>query len=44
VLGRFKGAGIGLFETKSVLAGHGGQLVFTSTEGTGSTFTLRLPC
>ncbi len=43
VLGRYKGAGIGLFEAKRVLTNHGGDLTFTSKEGSGSTFTLRLP-
>lgn len=44
VLGRFKGAGLGLFEANRIAAAHNGALVIDSQEGQGSTFTLRLPC
>ena len=37
------GTGIGLYLAKKVIDGHGGSLVFDSTEGEGSTFGFRLP-
>ena len=37
------GTGLGLSIVKHVAAGHGGEATVWSEEGTGSTFTLRLP-
>jgi two-component system sensor histidine kinase SenX3 len=37
------GTGLGLAIVKHVAAGHGGEATVWSDEGTGSTFTLRLP-
>jgi len=37
------GTGLGLSIVKHVAAGHGGEAVVWSAQGTGSTFTLRLP-
>ena len=37
------GTGVGLFLAKKVIDGHGGQVVFESTLGKGSTFGFRLP-
>ncbi len=37
------GTGLGLSIVKHVAAGHGGEATVWSLEGTGSTFTLRLP-
>jgi signal transduction histidine kinase len=37
------GMGIGTFESREYLREIGGTLQVTSTEGKGSTFTLRLP-
>jgi len=43
VLGRFKGAGIGLFEAKQAMEAHDGTLTAESSEGIGSVFIVRLP-
>jgi signal transduction histidine kinase len=37
------GTGVGLFLAKKVIDAHGGQVVFESVEGEGSTFGFRLP-
>ena len=37
------GTGLGLSIVKHVAAGHGGEVTVWSAEGTGTTFTLRLP-
>jgi len=37
------GTGVGLFLAKKVIDAHGGQVVFESVEGKGSTFGFRLP-
>src|SRR5206468_8090506 len=37
------GTGLGLAIVKHIATNHGGQVAVTSTVGTGSTFTLRLP-
>lgn len=37
------GFGIGLYVSQRLAAAHGGALSYVSTEGEGSTFTLRLP-
>jgi signal transduction histidine kinase len=37
------GTGLGLYLTKSVIEGHGGEIRFESVEGKGSTFIIRLP-
>lgn len=37
------GTGVGLYLAKRVVSGHGGEIVFSSTEGKGSTFGFRLP-
>ena len=37
------GTGVGLAIASQVAGGHGGELLVTSAEGEGSTFTLRLP-
>ncbi len=37
------GTGVGLFLAKKVIAAHGGQIIFESKEGEGSTFGFRLP-
>lgn len=37
------GTGVGLFLAKKVVDGHGGDVVFDSVEGNGSTFGFRLP-
>jgi signal transduction histidine kinase len=43
VAGRIHGSGIGLSGVQQVVAMHGGEIRVRSTEGAGSTFTLRLP-
>jgi PAS domain S-box-containing protein len=40
---QISGLGIGLYVVREIVALHGGQLDVTSTEGAGSTFTIRLP-
>lgn len=37
------GTGVGLYLAKKVIDAHGGEVVFASTEGKGSTFGFRLP-
>lgn len=37
------GTGVGLFLAKKVITEHGGQIIFESKEGKGSTFGFRLP-
>ena len=37
------GLGIGLYLANEIVARHGGTIEVTSTEGAGSTFTIRLP-
>jgi signal transduction histidine kinase len=43
VEGRIGGTGIGLASARSVVEQHGGTIVVESSEGVGSTFTVRLP-
>lgn len=38
-----KGIGIGLYQCKVIVSAHGGQIEVDSTEGVGSTFTVKLP-
>ncbi len=40
---RSRGIGLGLVITRMLVEGHGGTIDVTSTEGEGSTFTVRLP-
>jgi signal transduction histidine kinase len=37
------GTGVGLFLAKKVIVAHGGNMLFSSVEGEGSTFGFRLP-
>lgn len=37
------GTGVGLFLAKKVIDGHGGKLIFSSKEGSGSTFGFSVP-
>lgn len=37
------GTGVGLYLARRVITGHGGTIIFESTEGKGSTFGFRLP-
>lgn len=43
VVGRYPGAGLGLFEVQRCVVDHEGSLLIESDLGTGSTVTLRLP-
>lgn len=38
-----RGFGLGLYITKEIVAAHGGKIEVRSLEGTGTTFTVRLP-
>lgn len=38
-----RGLGVGLFITKQIILGHGGQISVDSKPGKGSTFTIKLP-
>jgi signal transduction histidine kinase len=42
-ISRDDGTGLGLPMTKSILKAHGGHITVTSTENSGSTFTVTLP-
>jgi len=44
VVGRIRGVGVGLAAAKQIVDEHGGTLEFESSEGHGTTATLRLPC
>jgi signal transduction histidine kinase len=43
VAGRISGSGVGLAIVRQVVEQHGGTIELTSVEGSGSTFTMRLP-
>ena len=43
VAGRFAGSGLGLWGSQRIVAQHGGTIVIDSTEGKGTTVTVRLP-
>jgi signal transduction histidine kinase len=40
---RVRGTGLGLASVRSIVEQHGGHVDVASTEGVGSTFTVRLP-
>jgi signal transduction histidine kinase len=42
-VGRIAGTGIGLAGSRQIVELHGGTIELQSREGTGSTFTIRLP-
>jgi signal transduction histidine kinase len=42
--GAITGFGIGLYVVREIVTRHGGSISVHSSEGQGSTFTLRLPC
>jgi signal transduction histidine kinase len=43
VAGRIAGSGLGLWGSQRIVAQHGGTIAIDSTEGTGTTVTVRLP-
>ena len=43
VSGRFAGSGLGLWGSQRIVAQHGGTIAIDSTEGKGTTVTVRLP-
>jgi signal transduction histidine kinase len=43
VVGRYRGAGLGLFEARATIQAHGGSLELDSAEKAGCTVTIRLP-
>lgn len=43
VRGRIAGTGVGLASARSIVQAHGGTIHVESVEGSGSTFTIRLP-
>ncbi len=43
VVGRIGGTGLGLASARQIVAAHGGTLAIASTEGAGTTVTIRLP-
>ena len=40
---RFEGAGLGLYVSRALVAGHGGELSLRSVPGAGTTAEIRLP-
>ena len=43
VAGRIAGSGLGLWGSQRIVAQHGGTIAIDSTEGKGTTVTVRLP-